>query len=182
MGSDYLVVQVGGLGFRVYVPTTVLDKVDGVGRAVELVTHLHVRENELSLYGFATEDELSLFELLLGVSGVGPKVALATLSTVSPQTLRQAVMREEKGVLSRVPGIGPKTARAIVFHLRDKLAAVSAEEVPLMTDQDAEVISALTALGFSVVEAQAALQNVPRDEDMALEERVRQALAYLAPR
>jgi Holliday junction DNA helicase RuvA len=181
VGSDRLVVQVGGVGFRVYVPTSVLERVDGVGRPVELVTHLHVRENELSLYGFLTEEELTLFELLLGVSGVGPKVALATLGAVSPQALREAVVREEPGILSRVPGVGPKTARAIIFHLRDKLAVIGAEKVPLLTDQDAEVIGALTALGFSVVEAQAALQNLPCDEELSLEERVRQALAYLAP-
>lgn len=181
VGPDHLVVQVRGVGFRVYVPTPVLERVEGVGRPVELVTHLHVRENALTLYGFLTEDELGLFELLLGVSGVGPKVALATLSTVSPEALREAVVREEAGILSRVPGIGPKTARAIVFHLRDKLTAIGAEAVPLLTDQDAEVISALTALGFSIVEAQTALQNLPRDEDMPIEERVRRALAYLAP-
>ncbi len=181
VGPDHLVVQVGGVGFRVFVPTPVLERVDGVGRPVELVTHLHVRENELALYGFLTEEELALFELLLGVSGVGPKVALATLSTVSPEALRQAVVRDEPGILSRVPGVGPKTARAIIFHLRDKLTLVGAEAVPLLTDQDAEVIAALTALGFSIVEAQTALQNLPRDEEMTLEERVRRALAYLAP-
>ncbi len=174
-----LVVQVGGIGFRVHVPAAVLEQVGGVGRAVELVTHLHVRENELTLYGFLTEDELTLFELLLGVSGVGPKVALATLSTISPQALRQAVLREEPGVLSRVPGVGPKTARAIIFHLRDRLAVAGDEAAPLLTDLDAEVIGFLTGLGFSIVEAQSALQNVPRDPEMGLEERVRRALAYL---
>jgi Holliday junction DNA helicase RuvA len=181
MGPDHLVVQVGGVGVRVYVPTSVLERVPGVGRPVELVTHLHVREKELALYGFLTEEEMSLFELLLGVSGVGPKVALAVLSAVSPDALREAVVREEPGVLSRVSGVGPKTARAIIFHVRDKLAIIGAEPVPLLTDQDAEVIGALTALGFSVVEAQAALQSLPREKDMPLEERVRQALTYLAP-
>jgi Holliday junction DNA helicase RuvA len=169
------------MGFRVYVPAILLEQVGGVGRAVELVTHLHVRENELTLYGFGTEEQLSLFELLLGVSGVGPKVALATISTISPDALRQAVLQEEEGILARVPGIGTKTARAIVFHLRDKLAAMGAEAVPLLTDEDAEVIDALTALGFSIVEAQAALQHLPRDTELSLEERVRTALAYLAP-
>jgi Holliday junction DNA helicase RuvA len=181
MAPDHLVVQVGGVGFQVRVPTGVLDQVDGVGRPVELVTHLVVRENELSLYGFLSEEELALFELLLGVSGVGPKVALATLGTVSPDALRQAVLREEPGILSRVPGVGPKTARAIIFHLRDRLAVAGTEAAPLLTDRDAEVINALTALGFSVVEAQAALQSLPRGEDLDLEERIRRALSYLAP-
>lgn len=181
MGEDHLVVMVGGIGFHVHVPTTVLDQIDGRGKPVELVTHLHVRENDLSLYGFLTTEDLSLFELLLGVSGVGPKVALATLGTISPQVLRQAVAQEKPKLLSRVPGIGPKTAQAIIFHLRDKLAAPSGEAARLMTDEDAEVISALTALGFSVVEAQTALQNLPRDEEMSVEERIRGALTYLAP-
>ncbi len=179
---DRLVVQVGGVGVTVHVPTPVLQAVDGVGRPVELVTHLHVRENELALYGFLTEEELALFESLLGVSGVGPKVALSILSTLSPDALRQAVARDEPGILTRVPGVGPKTARAILFHLRDKLAEWRESGVPLLTDQDAEVIGALTALGFSLVEAQTALQNVPRDPDLPLEERIRLALAYLAQR
>lgn len=179
---DRIVVQIGGVGMTVYVPTSVLQAVDGVGQPVELVTHLHVRENELALYGFLTEEELALFELLLGVAGVGPKVALAILSTLSPDMLRQAVARDEPGVLTRVPGVGPKTARAILFHLRDRLAGLEAQAVPLLTDQDAEVISALTGLGFSLVEAQTALQNIPRDPDLPLEERIRLALAYLAQR
>lgn len=179
---DRIIVLVGGLGFTVYVPTSVLQAVDGVGQPVELVTHLHVRENELALYGFLTEEELALFELLLGVSGVGPKVALTILSTLSPDVLRQAVAQDESGVLTRVPGVGPKTARAILFHLRDKLTGLEAQAVPLLTDQDAEVIGALTGLGFSLVEAQTALQNIPRDPDLPLEERIRRALAYLAQR
>jgi Holliday junction DNA helicase RuvA len=180
-GEDHLVVMVGGVGFHVQVPTSLLEQIDGQGKPVELVTHLHVRENDLSLYGFLSQEDLTLFELLLGVSGVGPKVALATLGTLSPQVLRQAVVQEKPKLLSRVPGIGPKTAGAIIFHLRDKLTAPSGEPARLMTDEDAEVISALTALGFSIVEAQTALQNLPKDEKMTVEERIRGALTYLAP-
>ncbi len=180
VGEGHVVIRAGGIGFRVYVPSDVLVQLDGVGQPVELFTHLHVRENELALYGFLTEEELALFKLLLSISGVGPKVALALLGTVSPDALRQAVVREEPGLLSRVPGIGPKTARAIIFHLKDKLIPTGAEAVPLLSDADAEVIAALTGLGFSLVEAQAALQSLPRDEDLPVEERVRQALAYFA--
>jgi Holliday junction DNA helicase RuvA len=153
---------------------------DGAGQPVEFFTHLHVRENELALYGFLTKDELALFRLLLSVSGVGPKVALAMLGTVSPGALRQAVVQEEPALLSRVPGIGPKTAKAIIFHLKDKITPTEAAAAPLLSDDDAEVIAALTALGFSLVEAQTALQSVPRDEGLPVEERVRQALAYFA--
>jgi len=180
VGKGYVVLNVGGVGFQVSVPSGVLSHLDGVGQPVELFTHLHVREGELALYGFLTEEELALFRLLLSVSGVGPKVALAVLSTVSPDALRQAVTHEEPGILTRVPGIGPKTAKAIIFHLKDKLIPTGVAAVPLLSDADAAVIAALTGLGFSLVEAQAALQSLPRDQSLSIEERVRQALAYFA--
>jgi Holliday junction DNA helicase RuvA len=179
VGEDHVVLRAGGLGFQVYTPSDVLAQLDGAGQPVELFTHLHVRENDLTLYGFLTEEDLALFRLLLSVSGVGPKVALALLGTVSPDALRQAVVQEEPGLLSRVPGIGNKTAKAIIFHLKDKIVPTGAK-VDLLSDTDAEVIAALTSLGFSLVEAQAALQSLPRDEDSPVEERVRQALTYFA--
>jgi Holliday junction DNA helicase RuvA len=179
-GEAHVVVRVGGIGLHVHAPSGVLAQLGGVGQPVDLFTYLHVRENELALYGFLTEEELTLFKLLLSISGVGPKVALALLGTVSPEALRQAVVQEEPGLLSRVPGIGPKTARAIIFHLKDKLIPIGAQTVPLLSDADAEVIAALTGLGFSLVEAQAALQSLPQDGDLPIEERVRQALAYFA--
>jgi Holliday junction DNA helicase RuvA len=180
IGEDHVVVRNGGIGFQVRTPTDVLGRLEGAGQPVELFTYLHVRENELALFGFLTEEELALFKLLLSVSGVGPKVALALLGTVSPDALRQAVVQEEPGLLSRVPGIGPKTARAIIFHLKDKIIPSGVGAVPLLGDTDAEVIAALTGLGFSLVEAQAALQSVPKDDGLSVEERVRQALAYFA--
>jgi len=180
IGKGHVVIRAGGIGLQVRVPSSVLAQLDGTGRPVELFTHLHVRENELALYGFLTEEELTLFELLLSISGVGPKVALALLGTVSPDALRQAVVQEEPGLLSRVPGIGPKTAKAIIFHLKDKIIPTGVEAAGLLSDADAEVIAALTGLGFSLVEAQAALQSLPRGEDLSVEERVRQALAYFA--
>ena len=180
IGENHVIVRAGGIGFQVQVPSGVLAQLDSVGQPVELFTHLNVRENELALYGFLTEEELALFKLLLSISGIGPKVALALLGTVSPDALRQAVVQEEPGLLSRVPGIGPKTARALIFHLKDKLIPAGAAAAPLLSDADAEVIAALTGLGFSLVEAQAALQSLPRGEDLPVEERVRQALAYFA--
>ena len=180
IGEDHVVIRTGGIGFRLYVPSGVLEQLTEVGRPVDLLTHLHVRENALTLYGFLTEEEVALFRLLLSVSGVGPKVAIALLSTVSPDALRQAVLQDEPGLLSRVPGIGPKTARAIIFHLKDRIAPAGEAAVPLMSDEDSAVIAALTGLGFSLVEAQAALQSLPRDEDVSIEERVRRALAYFA--
>ena len=180
IGKDHVVVRAGGVGLYVRVPAGVLAQLDGVGQPLELFTHLHVRENELALFGFLSEEELALFKLLLSISGIGPKVAMALLGTMSPDTLRQAVTQDEPGVLSRVPGIGPKTARAVIFHLKDKIIPVGAEAAPLLSDTDAQVIAALTGLGFSLVEAQAALQSLPRDDGSPVEERVRRALAYFA--
>lgn len=177
--SAALIIAVGGVGVRVFVPRTVLEDVGGVGRAIHLHTHLIVREQELALYGFETTDDLQLFEVLLGVNGVGPKVALSILSTLSPELLKSAILREETAVLQRVPGIGKKTAERIMFHLRDKLDMSQAgTAVPFVSDVDADVIDFLTGLGFSIVEAQAALQRLPR-EAKTVDERVQLALQYL---
>jgi len=180
IGKADLVIEVGGVGIRVAVPKTVLENLGGVGRAIFLHTHLLVRENELALFGFISEEDLSLFLVLLDVNGVGPKVALSILSTLSPELLKNAILREETAVLQRVPGIGKKTAERIMFHLRDKLdlSAAAASPVSFLTDVDGEVLELLTSLGFSVVEAQAALQKLPR-ELKAVDERVQQALQYL---
>ncbi|MCR4405420.1 MAG: Holliday junction branch migration protein RuvA [Anaerolineae bacterium] len=180
IGRDYLVVDVGGVGLKVHVPTGTLSQASP-GRTAELFTHLHVRENELALYGFASEEELDFFELLLGVAGVGPRVALNILSKVPADALRQAIAQEQVEFLARVPGIGPKTAKKIVFHLKDKVRAEAGVAVtPVLSEADAELIAALTSLGYSVVEAQAALQTLPRDEALSIEERIRLALMYFA--
>jgi len=178
VGSNYLVLDVGGVGLRVYVPRTVLDRAAGPGTHVRLFTHLHVRENELTLYGCATPEELELFHLLLSVSGIGPRTALTMLSSLAPERLRTAIAAEQADILAQVPGVGPKTARRVIFQLKDKLAIGALETVSPLTEQDADVIAALTSLGYSVVEAQVALQSLPRDPDMSLEERIRRALAY----
>jgi Holliday junction DNA helicase RuvA len=179
-GKDHAIIDVGGIGFKVYVPASLLDSWESMGREVELFTHLHVRENELSLYGCGSQEELAVFELLLSVSGVGPKVALAVLSALPPDSLRTVVAQENAEALARVPGIGPKTAKKLIFDLKDKIGVgVTPMAAPVLTDADAEVIAALTALGYSVVEAQAALQSLPKEE-MEIEEKVRLALAYFA--
>ncbi|MDY7041525.1 MAG: Holliday junction branch migration protein RuvA [Chloroflexota bacterium] len=180
LGSDYLVVDIGGIGLKVHVPASMLSQTNP-GRRVELYTHLHVRENDLSLYGFISEEELALFELLLGVSGVGPRVALAILSKMPADSVQLAIAQEQVELLARVPGIGPKTAKRIVFHLKDKVQAETGVAVTaVLSEADAEIIAALTSLGYSIVEAQAAVQSLPRDEELSIEERVRLALAYCA--
>ena len=174
-----LVIAVGGIGVRVFTPRNVLENVGAAGRTINLHTHLIVRETELTLYGFDSADDLQLFELLLSVNGVGPKVALSILGTLSPELLKDAVMREDAAVLQRVPGIGKKTAERIMFQLRDKLdLTMVSTAAPLVTDVDADVIDILTGLGFSIVEAQSTLQNIPRDV-ADINDRVQLALQYL---
>jgi Holliday junction DNA helicase RuvA len=176
-----LLIEVGGVGYYVLAPTTLLDVLD-IGMQTQLFTHLHVREQELTLFGFPDKEELDLFRTLLHVQGIGPKVALAILSHLPVETLRQAVAREEAALLARVPGIGPKKAKQIVFQLRDKVGFedIFVASTPI-SDTDGEVIAALTTLGYSVVEAQAALQQLPKEaKDESIEEKVRIALSSLA--
>jgi Holliday junction DNA helicase RuvA len=142
---------------------------------------LIVREDSLTLYGFASEEQRALFETLLGVNGVGPKLALAVLSYISPDLLRKAVGQEQPELLDRIPGVGKKTAEKIVFHLKDKIGVGVPMGVGVKLDEsDTEIIGALTALGYSLVEAQAALQSIPKDAPKDMEERVRLALQYFA--
>lgn len=174
-----LIINVNGVGIRVLTPRNVLENVGSVGRVVTLQTHLIVRETELTLYGFNSEEDLQLFEIFLGINGVGPKVALAILGTLSPELLKSAIMQEDTAVLQRVPGIGKKTAERIMFQLRDKLdLTMVSTSMPLVSDVDADVIDILTGLGFSIVEAQSALQHIPR-ETADINERVQKALQYL---
>jgi Holliday junction DNA helicase RuvA len=136
-----------------------------------------VREDALNLFGFADSDELAMFELLLAVNGVGPKVALATLGVLSPDMLRTAVASEEPGMIARVPGVGKRTAEKIVLELRGKVRhATGVQSLAYTTDVDSEVLDALISLGYSVVEAQRAIQKLPK-EAVGVEERLRLALS-----
>lgn len=176
--DTYLVLLIGGVGLRVYVPTTVRDAVDGPGQTLTLYTHLIVREDDLTLYGFVEREERDLFEVLIGVSGVGPRIALAMISTLSVDHLQNAVAREEPEILTRVPGIGKKLAQKLLFELKDKLHIEPSLGLAAISDVDTDVIATLTALGYSVVEAQTALQAIPKDAPQDVEERVRLALQY----
>ncbi len=179
VGEDEVIVVVGGVGLSLAVPTSVLEAAPAVGKPIFLHTYLAVREDALTLYGFSSLEERELFELLIQVTGVGPRLALAALSHLSPDTLRNAVANDQPEALARVPGIGRKTSERIVFHLKDKLAAPLALEFA-PSDVDSEVLGVLTALGYSLVEAQAALQTIPRDGPQDVEARVRLALQYFA--
>jgi Holliday junction DNA helicase RuvA len=176
-----LVIDVGGVGYKVLVPASVSEGIDGVGRTAQLHTYLAVREDSLTLYGFATEEQRALFELLLGVNGVGPRLALAVLGSLSPDVLRRAVANEQPEVFNRVHGVGKKTAEKIVFHLKDRVGKdAGLGALTALSDRDTEVIAALTTLGYSLVEAQAALQSIGKEAPNDVEERVRLALRYFA--
>ncbi|HNQ95316.1 MAG TPA: Holliday junction branch migration protein RuvA, partial [Anaerolineales bacterium] len=138
-----------------------------------------VREDALTLYGFESQADRDLFNMLLGVDGVGPKVALSVLSTMTLDAIQRAIFADEAELLSRVPGVGKKTAQKMALHLKDKLKPLDGlKQVALMSDADSEVLAALTALGYSVVEAQSAIQSIPKDASKNPEDRLRLALQY----
>jgi Holliday junction DNA helicase RuvA len=179
--NDSLVILIGGgVGLQVYVPNPTRDR-HRAGDSISLSTFLVVRQDLLALYGFETREERDYFILLLGVDGIGPKLALGVLSVLSPDAIRRAVFHEQADVFSRVPGVGRKTAQKILLQLQDKIqAAPGLEPFGLVSELDTQVIDALTALGYSVVEAQAAVQSIPRTAPEEIEDRLRLALQYFA--
>jgi Holliday junction DNA helicase RuvA len=173
-----LVIEVGGVGLRVLVPAPLRGQMK-VGEPIFLYTHLIVRETELSLYGFESQAERDLFNLLLSVDGVGPKASLSVLSTMNIDAVQRAIFGDEPELLSRVPGVGKKTAQKIALYLKDRLKPLDTlAYVAAMSDSDSEVLAALTALGYSVIEAQSAVQSLPKDAPDEVEERLRMALQY----
>jgi Holliday junction DNA helicase RuvA len=180
VSSDSLVVGLGGIGLQVFVPTPLRER-SRPGDELFLHTYLVVRQDALSLYGFETLEERQLFILLLQVDGIGPRLALAVLSALSPDAIRRAIFHEQPEIFTRVPGVGKKTAQKILLQLQDRIPAISGlEPVAALADVDTEVLAALTTLGYSVVEAQAALQSIPRDTPQDVEARLRAALGYFA--
>lgn len=173
-----LTLEISGVGFKVSVPRPLLAEIH-IGQVLSLHTYLVVRENELSLYGFPTMEARNLFISLLGVDRVGPRLALALLSHLTPAALRAAVLSGQSSVLGKVPGVGSKTAQKIVLHLADRVSLEAGDESALqMQAGDADLLEALTGLGYSVVESQAALQSIPKDAPTELEERLKIALRY----
>jgi len=179
-GADWLLVFVGGVGLRVQVPASTAEALGRLGESVVLHTHLHVRDDAVALYGFATAEDLRLFEMLIGVSGVGPRGALSLLSALGAEGLSDAVSAGDVPRLQQVPGIGQKMAARLVLELKGKLVGRAAATVP--TGRDDEVVAALVGLGYTQAEAQAAAASVPSDGSLAVEERLRRALAYFGRR
>lgn len=180
-GPDFLVIDVGGVGFRVQVPPSALEELGDVGDTVRLYTHLHVRDDALALYGFPTPEQLELFEALLGVSGVGPRLALSILSSTSADALRLAIQQEDVELLTRVPGVGRKTASRLILELKGKIDLTRLGlpgRIPVPPEQ-AELLDVLTNLGYTMAEAKEAIASLPEDaRGMPLEERLRLALRY----
>lgn len=177
---DSVVIEVGGVGLQVYVPAPLKDTLRR-GDSAFLHTYLVVREDALTLYGFEHLEGREFFQLLLTVNGVGPRLALAILSTLATDAIRRAVFHEQAEVFSRVPGVGKKTAQKILLQLQDKIVPeIGLEPVGALAEGDGEVLDALTSLGYSVVEAQAAIQSIPRDAPQDVETRLRLALQYFS--
>jgi Holliday junction DNA helicase RuvA len=177
-GTDFLVVLIGGIGLKIYAPIMSVEKAEP-GKKFQFHTQLIVREDLLALYGFETAQELEYFNLLLGVTGIGPRLALAILSHAGVETIRRSVVQEQPDFLSRVPGVGKKTAQKILLHLQGKLTGFEEGFAEIRTT-DYEVIEALTALGYSLVQAQAAVQTISKDVPDTVEEKIRAALQSLA--
>ena len=179
LGGDGAVVDVHGIGFRVYMPTSTMSTLGAIGDEVELHTHLHLREDNVTLYGFATPEELGLFQTLIGVSGLGPKLALTMLSAMSVEKLAMAIASSGADLLAEIPGIGKKTANRIILELKDKIAAGwLTTPPPEFAEENAEVLAALTSLGYSVREASQAVATLPTDQKLTLEEKIKLALQY----
>jgi Holliday junction DNA helicase RuvA len=176
-GENFIIVETGGIGLRVYVPTALMARWGKQGRQAQLFTYLHLRENEMSLYGFETEEELSFFEVLLGVSGIGPKLALGVLSVATADSLRLAIAKGDIEYLVQMPGIGKKTAQRIVLDLKGKLEMEDLIPAAPLTPVDQEVIVALTSLGYTLSEAREVVASLP-EEEMSLEERLMLAVRY----
>ena len=181
LGSDGAIINVGGIGFQVYMPTSTLSTLGAIGKEVKLHTYLHLREDNASLFGFASADELRLFQSLIGVSGLGPRLALAMLSALSIESLVTAIASGSTDLLTEVPGIGKKMANRLILELKDKLG-IGWASIPgvQIAEENAEALAALTSLGYSASEATRAVASLPPDSKLSLEDRVKQALAYFA--
>ncbi len=179
ISNDSLTLDVQGVGFEVFVDKKMLTEYQ-VGDSLHLLIHMVIRQDLLALYGFNTQEEKTIFNLLLGVDGVGPKLALAILSNLSMDNIRNAVLAEKSEYFVRVPGVGKKTAQKIVIHLQGKFPDIGDYQVFRGSSSDDEVIESLVALGFSVVEAQTAVQSIPKDFSQDVEERLRYALQFFS--
>jgi Holliday junction DNA helicase RuvA len=180
VSKDSLIVNVNGIGFKVSVTTSVLSEMGAVGREVKLYTHFHIREDDMSLFGFSSLDEMRLFETLISVSGLGPKTAMGMLSAMSADQLAMAIASGSVEMLTTIPGIGKKTADRLILELKDKVGGVMiSTPAGRAAQENADVVAALVSLGYSVQETTRAVNALPTGKKLSLEEKVKLALQYL---
>ncbi len=187
--SNYVVIEAMGIGYKIFMGETAIDGIGNIGDNVKVYTHYHVREDDISLYGFKTNEELRMFELLISVSGVGAKSALTTLSNIEPSSFALAVITNDESKLVKVPGVGKKTAARIVLELKDKLKNIESDynnnnavKETIVNDQKIdEAISALQVLGYNKREIEKVFEKLELNE-LSLEEIIKQGLQYLSNR
>jgi Holliday junction DNA helicase RuvA len=175
-GPDWVHLQVGGITLQIFVPATAINELGAPGSQVHLYTHLRIRDDQPVLYGFPTSAALELFLLLTGISGVGPRLSLALLSSLGVARLHQAIESGDVAALDTVPGVGRRTASRVVLELKGKLELGQETAAPAPANNDSEVIEALTALGYSATEARRAVNNLDRSPELTVEDRIRLAL------
>ncbi len=187
--EEYIVVDNNGIGYQILVPLRILDELPAVGSQVKVYTYLYVREDAFVLFGFSSRDEIAMFRLLLGVSGIGPKGALAILSSYSANDIRFAVVSEDDRLLANAPGIGKKTAQRLIIELKDKVSledAVQTDDMPQPAAYDGnsavkkETMEALTALGYSSSDAAKVLSGIEISGEDSVESVLKQALRNMA--
>ena len=180
-GDNFLVVGTDSIDLKVYVSGRTLGRAGSPGSEIRLFTHFHVREDAMELYGFPTGDELAFFELLISVSGVGPRSGLSIIDVAPLEELAAAIHEGRPDLLTKASGIGRKTAERIIIELRGKVASVRSGEVVLQMDTDADLVEALSNLGYRREEAREALARIPRDVT-GVEARLKEALRLLGGR
>lgn len=180
--GESLLIDIGPLVLQVHTSGTTIADAGEPGAEVRLHTHLHVREDQIALYGFGTTEELALFNLLLNVSGIGPRVAANILGATRPEPLLNAISAEDVAFLGRLPGVGKKTAARIILDLRGKLASIGGGGGAAASagSVDGEVVEALQALGYTAAEANLAVARLPRDGAASAEERIVAALQSMS--
>ena len=179
-GIDSALIKVGGISFRVYMPSSTLNQLGTLGNKVHLHVHLYLKEDNIALYGFASAQESNLFQHLISVSGIGPRTSLALLSSLSYEQLISAIKNSNVDFLTQVPGVGKKTASRLILELKGKLEKEGREAFLPLSAEDTDIIAALTSLGYSLKEATQIISTLPNSQELSLEERFKLALQYLA--
>lgn len=191
VNTDHIVIDVGGIGYMIYIPAQSINYLPGIGEMLKVHTYLYMREDAMILYGFLTKDDLEMFKLLITVSGIGPKGGLAILSTLSSDDLRFAVLSGDSKAISKAPGIGSKTAQRVILDLKDKMSLEDAFEKKLEHENEKinvssnsqvknDAVMALNALGYSSTESLKAVSKVDITEDMDVEDVLKAALKHMS--